>query len=488
MPSIARQATRRHVVSLARVLDALKVRMFDSRGGRVLVLLPMVLVVACLACRGSRDDSDDDAQELSTVTSALKGPTRPDRLGPGESLAPGASITSTDGRFTLVCQVDGNLVMYRNRTGAPLWMPLWATHTQGVMRECAMQASDGNFVVYMTNGATPWYSHTNAPENAGSSLFMQGDSNIVIYRPDWTAIWASQTVQPPDRTAFTFAGRLTIDFPSIPGTVTPTPRLATEFYPTGVTRTFKGDTFISDGEYGTVLRVNGDSVYRFSPHAAENFLYDGGAERGPNVTWGSSGVDEDYPTVQPPEVCVGCAIPFEGNFYFALNKGSLTNTAQLTLMGSSIDQGIVTLALTAYVRTQARTSAPNMARVTVEYLNASSASFNPPAVFDSGVLVNSDEWVRIYDARKPPVGTRYAKVTLYANNTGSSTDAAFFDAISLVTLPSSGTVFLHGPRGIVNADTAASPANDVIVANTFNHTIVKLTHSTSSSTNLDRKQ
>jgi len=38
----------------------------------------------------------------------------PDRLTPGQSLFNNASITSGDGRFRLIMQTDGNLVLYRN--------------------------------------------------------------------------------------------------------------------------------------------------------------------------------------------------------------------------------------------------------------------------------------------------------------------------------------------------------------------------------------
>jgi len=49
---------------------------------------------------------------------------------------------------------------------------------------------DGNFVLY-DNGAAVWHTHTDG--NPGSSLIMQGDGNLVIYRPDGTAIWHTNT-------------------------------------------------------------------------------------------------------------------------------------------------------------------------------------------------------------------------------------------------------------------------------------------------------
>jgi hypothetical protein len=48
-----------------------------------------------------------------------------DRLSPSETLLKGQSITSSDGRFALIMQTDGNLVLYMNGRG------LWDTNTDG---------------------------------------------------------------------------------------------------------------------------------------------------------------------------------------------------------------------------------------------------------------------------------------------------------------------------------------------------------------------
>ena len=45
-----------------------------------------------------------------------------DRLNPGDQLFNNnQSITSQDSRFRLTMQSDGNLVIYRNSDGHPLW-------------------------------------------------------------------------------------------------------------------------------------------------------------------------------------------------------------------------------------------------------------------------------------------------------------------------------------------------------------------------------
>jgi hypothetical protein len=48
-------------------------------------------------------------------------------MQPGEVLNPDDSITSADGQYFFVYQTDGNLVLYSNRSGAPLW----ASNTAG---------------------------------------------------------------------------------------------------------------------------------------------------------------------------------------------------------------------------------------------------------------------------------------------------------------------------------------------------------------------
>jgi hypothetical protein len=108
----------------------------------------------------------------------------------GETLAPGESITSPNGVVTLVMQGDGNLVLYRLADGTPLW------NTQSGNRPgsyAAMQ-TDGNLVVYASNGAVVF--HTNTYNHPGARLELQSDSNLVIYAPNDTPLWHTYTGVP----------------------------------------------------------------------------------------------------------------------------------------------------------------------------------------------------------------------------------------------------------------------------------------------------
>jgi hypothetical protein len=100
----------------------------------------------------------------------------------GESLHPGDSRTSSNGEYSLHYQGDGNLVLYRNSDG----VPLWNTGTFGNPGEVAMQG-DGNLVVYNAAGQPVWSSGT--ASHPGAWLAVQSDSNLVLYDPYGYPIW-----------------------------------------------------------------------------------------------------------------------------------------------------------------------------------------------------------------------------------------------------------------------------------------------------------
>jgi pimeloyl-ACP methyl ester carboxylesterase len=109
-----------------------------------------------------------------------------DSLSPDQSLYAGQSIASSDGRFYLTYQSDGNLVLYRNDA-----VPLWHTHTYGTSPGRAIMQLDGNLVVYDGSGTPIWASGTVGFD--GAWLVMQTDGNLVIYSPSGAPVWASGT-------------------------------------------------------------------------------------------------------------------------------------------------------------------------------------------------------------------------------------------------------------------------------------------------------
>ena len=106
-----------------------------------------------------------------------------DTLNAGQQLGRGASLTSSNGAYTLTLQDDGNLVL------AARGEAVWATGTdnQGVDR--ADVQSDGNFVLYA--GDTPKW-HTDTKGKKDVRLVLQDDRNVVLYSADGVA-WSSRT-------------------------------------------------------------------------------------------------------------------------------------------------------------------------------------------------------------------------------------------------------------------------------------------------------
>ncbi len=114
---------------------------------------------------------------------------RPPReaLGTHETLNLDERLVSTDGRFTLIMQGDGNLVLY-----GPNQRALWASNTYGSPRGTYLvMQGDGNLVLYRPDGRPVWSSGTYG--YAACILIMQNDGNLVLYAPVTRPIWSTKT-------------------------------------------------------------------------------------------------------------------------------------------------------------------------------------------------------------------------------------------------------------------------------------------------------
>jgi lysophospholipase L1-like esterase len=101
-----------------------------------------------------------------------------------QTLAPNVPLMSCDGRFSLLLQTDGNLVVLE---GA---QQLWASGTAGKNVMQGRMLADGNFVLYDNNGREVWA--TNTDGFPGSNLLMQNDGNLVMYDANH-AVWNTAT-------------------------------------------------------------------------------------------------------------------------------------------------------------------------------------------------------------------------------------------------------------------------------------------------------
>lgn len=104
----------------------------------------------------------------------------------GQSLNQGEYIQSTDGRYTLVLQGDGNLVLYSLRRA------LWSSGTHGKPVSIMAMQGDGNLVLYDAQGRYHWASWTQG--NQASQLVLQNDGNLVLYGSTGRPIWATWTM------------------------------------------------------------------------------------------------------------------------------------------------------------------------------------------------------------------------------------------------------------------------------------------------------
>lgn len=108
----------------------------------------------------------------------------PNYLAPNQGLSLNSSIVSPNGKYRLIMQGDGNLVLYSpNR-------PIWWTGTQNTGANLFIIQADGNMVIY-SPARYVWASWT---QNRGAkTLFLQDDGNLVMYDANFRPIWNSGT-------------------------------------------------------------------------------------------------------------------------------------------------------------------------------------------------------------------------------------------------------------------------------------------------------
>lgn len=107
------------------------------------------------------------------------------KLDAGQWLSVNQYRTSPNGRYLLVEQSDGNLVLLDGKT------PIWSSGTDHHPGASAKLQEDGNLVVSASGGAGLWGSATNG--KGGTYLMVQNDGNAVLYTAGQRAVWSTQT-------------------------------------------------------------------------------------------------------------------------------------------------------------------------------------------------------------------------------------------------------------------------------------------------------
>jgi len=106
-----------------------------------------------------------------------------DTLVPGQTLTSNQYTLSHDGRYVLLMQTDGNLVLY-TYSG-----PKWASNTNG-NPGAYLGIQGDNIVIYKSDHHTPLWSTGQA---SMGKLVIQTDGNLVAYRSGGGVAWASNT-------------------------------------------------------------------------------------------------------------------------------------------------------------------------------------------------------------------------------------------------------------------------------------------------------
>lgn len=106
-------------------------------------------------------------------------------LAPGESLRPGQQLFSPDGRYRLIYQTDGNLVLYREEYGSAAW----SSETWNTVPGIVTMQPDGNFVMYDPAGRALW--HTYTWSHPGAYLSVRNNGSIAVNGANGVTIWHS---------------------------------------------------------------------------------------------------------------------------------------------------------------------------------------------------------------------------------------------------------------------------------------------------------
>ena len=110
-------------------------------------------------------------------------PTTSDTLQANARLLAGQSLTSTNRRYRLLYQSDGNLVLYDDTDR----VALWASNTGGTSTGQVLLQGDGNLVIYDAGNAAVFATGTAGSTNA--KLVVQNDGNLVLYAADGRPLW-----------------------------------------------------------------------------------------------------------------------------------------------------------------------------------------------------------------------------------------------------------------------------------------------------------
>ncbi|GAB2706322.1 glycoside hydrolase domain-containing protein [Kitasatospora kifunensis] len=114
-------------------------------------------------------------------------------MQPGQQLDPGNSVSSAS--VTLTMQTDGDLAVSLKVGGTAAQPVLWHTGTSGNPGAYVVMQLDGNLVVYRPDGTAIWNTYSN--NKPGASLHVQDDGNVVLYDANNGPVWSTDAYKVP---------------------------------------------------------------------------------------------------------------------------------------------------------------------------------------------------------------------------------------------------------------------------------------------------
>jgi hypothetical protein len=105
-------------------------------------------------------------------------------LDAGQALTPDQSVSSPDGKYRLVYQREGDLVLY-----GPDRTRVWSSETLGETAGRAIMEAGGGLVVYDADGSEVWTAGTGG--HPGAYVVVENDGRVAIYAPGHVRLWAS---------------------------------------------------------------------------------------------------------------------------------------------------------------------------------------------------------------------------------------------------------------------------------------------------------
>lgn len=100
-------------------------------------------------------------------------------LTPDERMSPGQVLLSPNGKYSLVIQPDGNMVVYG---------VMWSSQTAGIPPASLVMQGDGHLVLYSEAGDPVWMSGTSGHPGAIAEL---DDNGVFVVKAEDQVIWST---------------------------------------------------------------------------------------------------------------------------------------------------------------------------------------------------------------------------------------------------------------------------------------------------------